>query len=220
MDILTQIENYRPCNEQEERDKGLILDCLRAFEDVFTRENALAHMTASAWVVNERFDRVLMAYHNLYDSWSWLGGHADGEEDLLAVALKEVREESGVKNVRPASEDIFSLEVLTVDGHMKRGKYVSSHLHLNVTYLLIADDTNVLTVKPDENSGVKWLRPRARWKPAAKNGFASISTISSTRKCSSSIGKTNGRGERRNEASRCYDRRRSPLGYAFDKAYP
>ena len=80
MDILTQIENYRPCNEQEERDKGLILDCLRAFEDVFTRENALAHMTASAWVVNERFDRVLMAYHNIYDSWSWLGGHADGEE--------------------------------------------------------------------------------------------------------------------------------------------
>lgn len=134
MDILTQIENYRPYNEQEERDKGLILDCLRAFEDVFTRENALAHMTASAWVVNERFDRVLMAYHNIYDSWSWLGGHADGDEDLLAVALKEVREESGVKNVRPASEDIFSLEVLTVDGHMKRGKYVSSHLHLNVTY--------------------------------------------------------------------------------------
>ena len=157
MDILTQIENYRPYNEQEERDKGLILDCLRAFEDVFTRENTLAHMTASAWVVNERFDRVLMAYHNLYDSWSWLGGHADGEEDLLAVALREVREESGVKNVRPASEDIFSLEVLTVDGHMKRGKYVSSHLHLNVTYLLIADDTDALTVKPDENSGVRWM---------------------------------------------------------------
>ena len=88
MDILTQIENYRPYNEQEERDKGLILDCLRTFEDVFTRENALAHMTVSAWVVNERFDRVLMAYHNIYDSWSWLGGHADGEEDLLAVALR------------------------------------------------------------------------------------------------------------------------------------
>ena len=133
MDILTQIENYQPYNEQEERDKGLILDCLRAFEDVFTRENALAHMTASAWVVNERFDRVLMAYHNLYDSWSWLGGHADGEEDLLAVALREVREESGVKNVRPASEDIFSLEVLTVAGHAKRGKYVSPAFERHVS---------------------------------------------------------------------------------------
>ena len=164
MDILTQIENYRPYNEQEERDKGLILDCLRAFEDVFTRENALAHMTVSAWVVNERFDRVLMAYHNIY-------GHADGEEDLLAVALREVREESGVKNVRPASEDIFSLEVLTVDGHMKRGKYVSSHLHLNVTYLLIADDTNALTVKPDENSGVKWFTPDGAVEASSEKWF-------------------------------------------------
>ena len=159
MDILTQIENYQPYNEQEERDRGLILDCLRAFEDVFTRENALAHMTASAWVVNERFDRVLMAYHNIYNSWSWLGG------------LKEVREESGVKNVRPASKDIFSLEVLTVDGHMKRGKYVSSHLHLNVTYLLIADDTNVLTVKPDENSGVKWFTPEGAVEASSEPWF-------------------------------------------------
>ena len=158
MDILTQIENYRPYNEQETRDKSVMLDCLNAFADIFTRDNALCHMTASAWVVNESFDRVLMAYHNLYDSWSWLGGHADGEEDLLAVALREVREESGVQNVRPASEDIFSLEVLTVDGHQKRGKYVSSHLHLNVTYLAVADPAEHVRIKADENSGVKWAK--------------------------------------------------------------
>ena len=171
MEIIEQIENYRPYNEQEARDKSVMLDCLNAFADVFTRGNALCHMTASAWVVNESFDRVLMAYHNLYDSWSWLGGHADGEEDLLAVALREVREESGVKNVRPASEDIFSLEVLTVDGHMKRGTYVSSHLHLNVTYLLIADDTDALTVKPDENSGVKWFTPEGAVEASSEKWF-------------------------------------------------
>lgn len=157
MDIIDQIERYQPFNEQETRDRELLLHALRTQEDIFTRGNRLAHMTASAWVVNGRFDRVLMAYHNIYDSWSWLGGHADGERDLLAVALREVREESGVRNVRPATEDIFSLEVLSVDGHRKRGQYVSSHLHLNVTYLLIADDTDALSVKPDENSGVGWF---------------------------------------------------------------
>ena len=156
MDILTQIENYQPYNEQEERDKGLILDCLRAFEDVFTRENALAHMTASAWVVNERFDRVLMAYHNLYDSWSWLGGHADGEADLLSVALREANEESGVL-AAPVSPDIFSLEILHVAPHVKRGKFVCAHLHLNATYLLEADDKSPIRCKPDENSAVRWL---------------------------------------------------------------
>ena len=158
-DIIEQIERYAPYNEQEERDRELILRCLRTQEDIFTRDDPLAHMTASAWVVNGTFDRVLMAYHNLYDSWSWLGGHADGERDLLSVALREVREESGIEHVRAASEDIFSLEILTVDGHEKRGRYVSSHLHLNVTYLLIADDGDALRAKPDENSGVRWFTP-------------------------------------------------------------
>ena len=98
-----------------------------------------------------------MAYHNIYDSWSWLGGHADGETDLLAVAIREVKEEAGISGVRSVSEGIFSLESLTVDGHVKRGKYVSSHLHLNVTYLLEADEHGQLRVKEDENSGVAWF---------------------------------------------------------------
>lgn len=98
-----------------------------------------------------------MVYHNIYHSWSWLGGHADGETDLLAVAIREVKEEAGISDVRPVSEEIFSLESLTVDGHVKKGRYVSSHLHLNVTYLLEADEAEVLRIKPDENSGVRWF---------------------------------------------------------------
>lgn len=159
MELLEQLERYEPYNEQELRDRALLLRALREEENVFTRENDRMHMTASAWVTNEAHDRVLMAYHNIYDSWAWLGGHADGERDLLAVALREVREESGIEHVRAASEDIFSLEILTVDGHEKRGRYVSSHLHLNVTYLLIADDGDALRAKPDENSGVRWFTP-------------------------------------------------------------
>lgn len=157
MTLLQQIENYIPFNEQEARDKQLIAAALRQYGDIFTRENEVLHMTASAWAVNRSRDKVLMVYHNIYNSWSWLGGHADGEEDLLAVALREVREESGVQSVQPVTEDIFSLEVLTVDGHQKRGRYVSSHLHLNVTYLLEADDTEPLTVREAENSAVGWF---------------------------------------------------------------
>ena len=79
-------------------------------------------VTASAWVVSPDRTQVLMAYHNLYDSWSWLGGHADGDRDLLAVSMREVREESGLTAVRPVSPHIYSLEILTVDGHEKRGR--------------------------------------------------------------------------------------------------
>lgn len=157
MSIKEQIAAYEPYNEQEEKDKQIILDCLDKFDDVFTRENRLAHMTASAWVVNKGGDKALMAYHNIYDSWSWLGGHADGESDLLSVAMREAEEESGISALKPVSSDIFSLEVLTVDGHVKRGEYVSSHLHLNVTYLIEADDTVPLKSRDGENSGVSWF---------------------------------------------------------------
>ena len=155
--LTEQIRSYQPMNEQEERDKELILHCLETEKDIFTRANRLAHMTASAWIVNPERTKVLMAYHNIYHSWSWLGGHADGETDLLKVALKEAKEESGIYHVKPVSEKIYSLEVLTVDGHVKRGEYVSSHLHLNVTYLLQAEETDVLHIKEDENSNVGWF---------------------------------------------------------------
>ena len=155
--LTEQIRSYQPMNEQVDRDKELILHCLETEKNIFTRQNRLAHMTASAWIVNPERTKVLMAYHNIYHSWSWLGGHADGETDLLKVALKEAREESGIHHVKPVSEQIYSLEVLTVDGHVKRGEYVSSHLHLNVTYLLQAEETDVLHIKEDENSNVGWF---------------------------------------------------------------
>ena len=155
--LIAALADFRPWNEQEEKDRALILHALRTNEDIFTRQNTMAHMTASAWVLNPAHDRVLMAWHNIYHSWSWLGGHADGETDLLAVALREVREESGIQRVRPVLTAPFSLESLTVNGHEKRGQYVSSHLHLNVTYLLEADDSQRTAVQPDENSAVGWF---------------------------------------------------------------
>ena len=157
MNIREQIKNYRPWNEQERQDQALILAFLDKNPDAFYRSNLLAHMTASAWVVNPQRTMTLMVYHRLYDSWSWTGGHADGEEDLLAVALREVREETGVQRLRPVTEEIYSLEVLTVDGHEKHGHYVPSHLHLNLTYLLEAEEDQPLRICEAENTGVAWF---------------------------------------------------------------
>ena len=78
MEIRRALEAYRPFNEQEERDRQAMLAAMAAHEDIFLRSCAFFHMTASAWIVNARRDRALMAWHNIYRSWSWLGGHADG----------------------------------------------------------------------------------------------------------------------------------------------
>lgn len=157
MKIIEQITKYNACNEQEQKDKETMLKFINSFEDVLTRDNEFGHFTSSAWVVNKEKTKVLMIYHNIYDSWTWTGGHADGEDDLLNVAIREVCEETGIKNVVPVVEDVFSLEIICVNGHVKREKYVSSHLHMNLTFLLEADENETLYVKEDENSGVKWV---------------------------------------------------------------
>jgi len=155
--LKERIENYIPYNEQEENDKDLILNYINTFEDTLTRENKMCHFTSSSWIVNKERTKVLMIYHNIYQSWAWTGGHCDGDPDVAHVALKEAKEETGLENIKLLSDELFSLEIATVDGHVKRGKYVPSHVHLNCTFLLEADENDKLIIKEDENSGVKWV---------------------------------------------------------------
>ena len=159
MRFIEAIERYSPAGEQERQDARMMRRYAEIFPDVLSRTNETAHFTASAWIVSPDRSRVLMIYHNIYNSWSWTGGHADGQDDPLAVAIKEAREETGLAHIRPAGENLLSLEILTVKAHVKRGKYVVPHLHLNLTYLLEADDADAIHIKPDENSGVKWFAP-------------------------------------------------------------
>ncbi len=170
-DLITALKEFLPYNEQEAKDREVILHHLMNEEDIFHRSNLNAHMTASAWVTNKTHDRILMIHHNLYNSWAWLGGHADGEEDLLKVAMKEVAEESGLTRIEPVTGDIFSVEVLTVNGHEKRGEYVPSHLHLNITYLFEADEEDLIRIKPDENSNIGWFSPEGAIKASTEPWF-------------------------------------------------
>jgi len=157
MNFIELIKSYQFYNAQEKKDQEIIINCLEKFEDILTRDNKIIHLTSSAFVVNKNRDKVLMVHHNIYNSWSWTGGHADGEQDLLSVAFKEVAEETGVKNICLVSEDILSIDIIPVQGHLKKGEYVAPHLHISVAYLFEADENEPLMIKPDENSAVCWL---------------------------------------------------------------
>ena len=135
-----------------------MLDYIARFGDgVLYRENALAHMTASSIIVNPGRTKTLMAYHKIYNSWAWTGGHADGGCDFEAIARREAQEETGIEGLVRLGDGIASLEILPVWAHVKRGKAVGSHLHLNVSYLFEADDTLALRIAERENSAVGWI---------------------------------------------------------------
>ena len=157
MNWIDDIKNYVPYNEQEKKDKELILNAIYNYNNILDRECSIAHITSSGYIVNKSRTKVLMIYHKLYNSWAWTGGHADGDCDLLHVAIKEAKEETGLTNVTAVTNDILGLDVLNVNGHIKNNKYVSSHLHLSVAYLLEANEDDELIVNEEETNGVQWI---------------------------------------------------------------
>ncbi|MBU1094281.1 MAG: NUDIX hydrolase [Firmicutes bacterium] len=150
-------ENYVPICEQEVQDKRAILQFIKLNNDCLLRSNLIAHITSSAIVVNKKMDKVLFIHHNIYNSWGWVGGHNDGNPNLLEVAIKEAIEETGVTHITPYNNEVLGIDVIYVENHIKNGKFIGDHLHLNATFLLIADENEKLIIKEDENSGVKWF---------------------------------------------------------------
>ena len=152
------IVRFQPGDAREAQEQRMILEMLDRLGDaILTRESEIAHMTASSIIVSKDRRRTLMAFHRIYNSWAWTGGHADGESDFEAVARREAREETGISGLTRLGGGIASLEILPVWAHVKRGKPVGSHLHLNVSYLFEADDSLPLSVREDENSAVGWI---------------------------------------------------------------
>ena len=152
------IKNYKSDIEQEVFDKKRILDAYDKYgEELFYRESEMMHFTSSSMIINKNRDKVLMVYHNIYDSYSWTGGHNDGDMDFLNVAIKEAKEETSLSELKVLGDGPCSIEVLPVKAHVKRGKYVGAHLHLNVSFLFETDENAYVHIKEDENSRIKWI---------------------------------------------------------------
>lgn len=156
-DLAEYISNIQTKTTQEEKDQALILEYIRLFPDLLTRNNKIAHFSSSAFIINKEHTKTLFIYHKIYDSWCWTGGHVDGEQDFIKVALKEAHEETGLTDLTLFSEEVAALDILPVFGHFKNGEWVSGHQHLSVAYVLEADENEPLIVNQDETKGLEWI---------------------------------------------------------------
>jgi 8-oxo-dGTP pyrophosphatase MutT (NUDIX family) len=146
-----QLEAYRTPYEEEADFVGdfaaLTLDTL-----AYRRERLEGHFTASAWIVNKKRTHTLLTLHRKLGRWLQLGGHADGNENLIEVAFKEAEEESGLKSLRLVDENIFDL-----DKHIiPQRPHVQEHFHYDVRYLFEADINEPL-IMSDESISLAWI---------------------------------------------------------------
>jgi 8-oxo-dGTP pyrophosphatase MutT (NUDIX family) len=121
-------------------------------EDCFERHLSIGHMTGSAWVLDREREYVLLTHHRKLDRWLQLGGHADGNPDLLDVAMRETREESGLRGVRVVSEIPFDVDIHEIP---ERG-LESLHFHYDVRFLLEASCEEPLVVS-EESHELAWV---------------------------------------------------------------
>ena len=161
MDIKTQLLRFAPQTEEEAQVRQKMLAAWEAHgKTLLYRQNEQAHFTASALLLNPAMDKTLMVHHHLFHTFTWTGGHADGEENLLYTAIREAREETGVQQVYPLSTEVLSLDILQVPAHNKKGKPIPAHVHYSVAYGLIVPEKQPVFAKPDENSAVRWIAMR------------------------------------------------------------
>lgn len=153
---MEAIQGYQPQTAEEGLTKEAILKLVQTESDLFSRSNPDYHFTTSTLIISEDYQEVLLIHHKLFNAWTWTGGHNDGNEDFKAVALKEAQEETGIQAFKWFSHDIQSLDIFPVAEHVRQGKEVAAHQHLNVAYILIADKKDPLIQNQEETNDIRW----------------------------------------------------------------
>lgn len=146
------LTSYRLSTPKEEFDKEKMLEFIIHVPNCFERSCRLGHFTASAFLLNVDMTSTCLLHHAKLNLWVQPGGHADGDPDLRAVALKEAQEETGIQEIRLLEEGIFDIDIHLIPDSSKE----AAHYHFDVRFLLHAygDDT---LIQNHESNGLRWV---------------------------------------------------------------
>lgn len=150
--LISLLDNYHPTAPEEIADKAKMLAFIRAHPDCFERTLAIGHITASAWLLDKSGTHALLMHHAKLDNWFQLGGHCDGNPDVLAVAIKEAQEESGINGIAAVSPEIFDIDVHLIPANPRE----KAHYHYDVRFLLrVTSDEDV--IQNTESKELRWI---------------------------------------------------------------
>lgn len=151
-DLIKKLNDYSPEFEAEKEFRASFLSFVEANPNCFERSLKEGHVTGSAWIINKTGTKALLTHHHKLDRWLQLGGHADGDPDIINVATKEAMEESGLKSINLVSESIFDIDIHTIPAR----KADPEHLHYDIRFLFEADENEPLVIS-SESKDLAWV---------------------------------------------------------------
>ncbi|MCX6215964.1 NUDIX hydrolase [Spirosoma sp.] len=150
--LLSLLQQYSPVDTHEQTMTQETIDFVRANPNCFDRSLLVGHITGSAWICSPDRRQVLLIHHRKLDRWLQPGGHADGDPDVVAVALREAQEETGLTSLKLLSNAIFDVDIHEIPAR----KNVPAHLHYDIRFLFEADPAEPFG-NSEEIRNIKWF---------------------------------------------------------------
>ena len=150
--LIELLKKYNPSDKEEIVFKKEILSFMNQNIDCFERSLTIGHITASSWLINKDGSKTLLLHHAKLNKWFQLGGHCDGESDVLAVAIKEAQEESGITSIVPVDTNIFDIDIHLIPENSRE----KAHYHYDIRFLLqVTSDEEIIQNK--ESKELRWI---------------------------------------------------------------
>jgi 8-oxo-dGTP pyrophosphatase MutT (NUDIX family) len=150
--LLNLLQKYSPSASEEIASQERMISFINQHEECFERSLEIGHITASAWLLNKDKTKALLMHHAKLNMWVQVGGHCDGNPDVLAVAIKEAQEESGITCIVPVQNSIFDIDIHLIPANKKE----KEHYHYDVRFLLQVTSDEQL-IKNAESKELRWI---------------------------------------------------------------
>ena len=150
--LLSLLRAYQPLDAADAACRNRFVAFVEAHPDCFHRELAIGHVTGSAWIVDVAGRKVLLTHHRKLNLWLQPGGHADGDADVAAVALREAQEETGLTGLQVEGATIFDVDIHRIPAR----ETLAEHDHFDVRFVVQATATESFVVS-DESHALAWV---------------------------------------------------------------